>query len=172
FRIELGEIEAHLTSLELVKEAAVIAREVVPGDKSLVAYVVPARGPLASPQTDNDATDDLVEQWKSIYDIAYDSIDGEFRPSFVGWRSSYTGLPIPDAEMQDWLACTVARIRELSPQRVLEIGCGVGLLVEQLAPECSSYYATDLSAVAIRNLQQWVKTQKRFAGVELSQRAA
>ncbi|MBY0390192.1 MAG: class I SAM-dependent methyltransferase [Mycobacterium pseudokansasii] len=51
------------------------------------------------------------------------------------------------------------RIAGLAPQRVLEIGVGAGLMLAQLAPQCTEYWGTDLSASIINRLQAAIASQ-------------
>src|SRR6185295_12411272 len=71
---------------------------------------------------------------------------------------SYTGEPIPAVEMAAWVDSTIERIlalaRELPgepgrPLRILEIGCGTGLLLFRLAPHAVRYQGRDFSAAAV-----------------------
>src|SRR5690606_29954000 len=100
--------------------------------------------------------DERAGEWKLLFDETYKSVETAEGPTFVGWNSSYTKAPIPEEEMQEWLAGTIERIAELAPSRVLEIGCGVGLLLRHFAPICEVYRGTDLSASAVAELQHWL----------------
>ena len=66
-------------------------------------------------------------------------------------------LPIPAREMQQWVDETVARLMKLRPRRVLEIGCGTGLLLTQVAPHCESYTGLDFSSAALTQLRKAIE---------------
>ncbi|MEV6602105.1 amino acid adenylation domain-containing protein [Actinoplanes sp. NPDC051346] len=162
FRVELGEIESVLSRHPEVAQSAVVARE----NEQLIAYVTP----LAQPQSADDGHDDAVERqqvddWQQVYDSAYEeeAKSGDFSESFSVWRSSYDDAPIPLPEMRVWRDTTVARIRELRPRRVLEIGVGSGLLMAQLAPDSEAYWATDFSDIAVTALRDIVAGKPELA---------
>jgi amino acid adenylation domain-containing protein len=175
YRIELGEIEAQLLHHSQVKEAVVLAREDEPGEKRLVAYVVGERDEalkVASDGMPEKLRKEIVSGWETLYEETYGRENAVAGPSFVGWNSSYTGQPIPEAQMQEWLTCTLERIRRLQPKRVLEIGCGVGLVLQHLAPQCEVYVGTDFSGSALGKLRQWMSGREDLKHVELLQRSA
>src|SRR6185503_14213132 len=65
----------------------------------------------------------------------------------------------------------VERILALNPRNVLEIGCGTGLILFQVAPHCARYYGTDVSTNALRYLEQQFRPGE-FDNVKLAQRTA
>ncbi|MBP2473028.1 amino acid adenylation domain-containing protein/non-ribosomal peptide synthase protein (TIGR01720 family) [Crossiella equi] len=160
YRVEPGEVEAVLAQHPAVAAATVGLH----GDQ-LVAHVVPHH---------RDHTDEQVQEWQEIYERLYAGGAGtEFGQDFSGWHSSYTGEPIPLAEMREWQAATVSRIRELRPRRVLEIGVGTGLLLAELAGDCESYWGTDFSAQVVTHLRAKLAAHPHLAErVELRAQAA
>ncbi len=67
---------------------------------------------------------------------------------------------MPPEQVQEWVDCTVARILALEPKQVLEIGCGMGLLLFRIAPQCTRYVGLDLSAEAIGTVKQKLQQQQ------------
>ncbi|HEV2726986.1 MAG TPA: methyltransferase domain-containing protein, partial [Solirubrobacterales bacterium] len=111
-----------------------------------------------------------LAEWRQLYDATY----GQGAPSepdfdITGWRSSYTGEPLPPAEMRTWVEQTVSRLRALRPRDVLEVGCGTGLLLTRLAPACHSYLGLDFSAPALARLGAYLSTRPDLRHVRLQQ---
>jgi 2-polyprenyl-3-methyl-5-hydroxy-6-metoxy-1,4-benzoquinol methylase/acyl carrier protein len=100
--------------------------------------------------------DEQVSQWQMLYNETYNQTASDRDPTFnfIGWNSSYTNQPIPAEQMREWVNNQVTQILALQPKRVLEIGCGTGLLLFRIAPHCSKYYATDFSPISLNYIQQ------------------
>ncbi|OON72765.1 hypothetical protein B1H18_28890 [Streptomyces tsukubensis] len=166
FRVEPGEVEAVLARHPRVSRAAVITREDRPGDKRLVGYVV-----TATPQ--ESGAGEQIDEWRELYDSVYSTpATVEFGEDFAGWNSSYSGEPIPLAEMREWRDVALDRIRACRPRRVLEIGVGSGVLLSRLVTGVLEYWGTDLSPVVIERLADQVTRAAPAARVELRCQAA
>ena len=113
--------------------------------------------------------DETLYQWKALFNETYATGEIGTGPSFIGWNSSYTKTALPEEEMREWVTSTVERLAELKANRVLEIGCGIGLILQHLAPLCQAYCATDISSFAITELQRWKSTQQALQHIELLQ---
>lgn len=169
YRIELGEIEAKITELTGVKEAVVIAPVTDTAAQSLVAYVVP------EPASDIGA----AGQWQILWDQAYQGLIGDQDQAKAdlsfdtsGWLNSFTGQPHEHAHMREWLDMTASRILALKPKRVLEIGCGTGMVLFAVAPHCEHYTGVDFSPSAIEQISKHAATLGLGERVTLIQGAA
>jgi amino acid adenylation domain-containing protein/thioester reductase-like protein len=177
FRIELGDVEAVLSQHSELKEVAVVAKEDTSGSQRLVAYVVPKTDSYQSDSSTpvDSSYSEQIEQWSNVWNATYTQSSEECDPTFnfTGWNDSFTGLPIPTHEMHEWVDYTVERILSLRPQRVLEIGFGMGLLLFRIAPHCTQYIGIDLSVEAKSYVERQLRNnQQDWSNVTLYQKAA
>ncbi|MER7795657.1 condensation domain-containing protein, partial [Streptomyces sp. NPDC097640] len=154
FRIELGEIEAALAGHEAVAHGVVVPQGSA-DSRALVAYVSPTEQWLDDAAREQNAA--LLAQWSHVFEEQYAGSQGDGTPddlNLAGWDSSYTGEPIPESDMREWIDGTVRLIEELRPKRLLEVGCGTGLLLFRYADSCASVHAVDLSASALDDVRR------------------
>ncbi len=164
YRIELGEIEAVLGAHPGVRESVVVARTESSAEVRLTAYVVASRtggpGDSASGATDGP--------WRTVWDETYrEAQPDDVSFNVAGWRSSFDGEPIAPEEMREWVEATTARIVATAqrasaagaPDRILEIGCGTGLLLFRLAPRCERYVGVDFSMSALDYVRSHLEEQ-------------
>jgi amino acid adenylation domain-containing protein len=173
FTIELGEIETTLGQHARVRECVVIAREDEAANSRLVAYVVP-KSVDQDQQENPEWESEQVSQWKKIWEETYEPTPEQPDATFniIGWNSSYTGAPYSAEEMGAQVDDTVQKILSLRPSRVLEVGCGTGLLLFRIAPFSEQYLATDFSESALRSIGEQLKAPGReLPQVSLSQRS-
>ncbi|MGE0725138.1 MAG: amino acid adenylation domain-containing protein, partial [Alphaproteobacteria bacterium] len=153
-RIEPGEVAAAIAAMPLVQQVAVDAAPNAEGRMALTAYVAPMRRGDAIEALRRACALDHVEAWREVEDDGV--VSGEVAdPTFDtrGWNSAYTGEPLSTAEMRDYVDGAVARIADLAPRRLLEIGCGAGLITFPLLGATETYVGVDISRRRIAHLR-------------------
>nr|UXE44290.1 linear gramicidin synthase subunit B [uncultured bacterium] len=91
FRIEPGEIESTLLQHSGVREAIVLSREAAPGEKRLVAYVVPSNGALSASELREHLKQSLPE-----YMVPSAFVVLEALPLSPNGKVDRKALPAPD----------------------------------------------------------------------------
>jgi len=173
YRIEPGEVEARLRQHPDVEHAAVVVKE-RDGDKSLAAFLV--RRPVRSDdERDRALARDQVGAWQDVFDdnVSHASALSD-DPHFntVGWTSSYDSRPIPVEHMRVWASDIVAEVLATNPRTVLEIGCGTGMLMFQIAPHCERFVGIDASQSAIDYASMFVAVEPNLRHVEIARKRA
>ena len=112
-----------------------------------------------------------IAQWHKIHDDLGDNHASLSEPTFntQGWISSFTQKPMSREVMQEWVQQTVARVLSLNPKKVLEVGCGLGLLLFQLAPHTLIYEGMDYSQSAIRYIKKYINPIEKKIGLQLGE---
>lgn len=182
YRIELDEIEGILFKHPSVQEVVVGLSHMAEGDQAqeqrLIAWLV------VSAQNEQETQllqQERVNLWQSLHEDSYqgDSAHADVTFNTIGWDSTYTGEPLSDAEMHEYIDYTLDLVfsdtfSELKAHssvhtkpRVLEIGCGTGLLLYNLMERCQSYVGTDLSDVVINRLTHQVNPANGLPGSDV-----
>ncbi len=166
-RIELQEVEHQLNESGIVQEAVVLAIPTQDNEKALTAYVRLDAEKLKK-KVPQDIESERVHYWGWVYSDVYKrNANSPLDFNTSGWNSSYSKKAIPPLEMKEWISHTVERIRSLNPRRILEIGCGTGLLLAELAPAAEAYAGVDISAEALLNVKQLIQSRDDLNHVQL-----
>ncbi|HVT97792.1 MAG TPA: methyltransferase [Acidobacteriaceae bacterium] len=160
----------------LLRHPGVERTAVLSQAESLLALVVPAEAYLDEAFDRTTAANAALRKWQKTYDLNQSSKLAVSAPSgfnTIGWDSSYTRSPLPSEDMREWVQTTVDSIRRLNPRSVYEIGCGSGLLLLRVAPQCDRYVAVDFSHEVIRRTREQLQSMPEVAArVELMERRA
>lgn len=150
-RIELSAIEYSLHMQNGIKEAVVVAREDVPGDQRLVAYIIPESS------LDKNESLSWQERWEDLYKRGIQSesnLDINKQQPDIAVAQQISGREDIREEVEEWLGQSVSRIKALKAKNVMELGCGTGQLVFELAPLAESFVATDYAQTAVDKLNE------------------
>ncbi|MBG0566360.1 amino acid adenylation domain-containing protein [Actinoplanes aureus] len=152
-RVEPGEIEAVLISSAAVRQACVVAGTDPDGRQQLAAYLVP------EDVTDPAEQRAYLDAWRRVYDEVDDTA-ADVAFDIAGW-------PYPAATMREWVRGTLTRLGPGPYGRVLDIGCGTGLLLWRLAPDSDRYIGTDFAGSVVERLRGHLAGDPGLAHVDV-----
>ncbi|RVX41388.1 ubiquinone/menaquinone biosynthesis C-methylase UbiE [Nonomuraea polychroma] len=147
-----------MTSYEPLLAHPWIARVDRTGTGGLVVTADPAalavRHEPGRPPVLGDLVAEHLEHWGEVYDWTYRSGEGTHRADLdlSGWRATDTGEPLPADHMAEWADRTAELVLRHQPSRVLELGCGTGMLLHRLHPHLKAYVGTDIAGHVVTRL--------------------
>lgn len=171
FRIEPGEIAAAMEQLPEVKAAAVLAwgeEQDQGAGKRLVGYFVAENDAMRETAAATEEARNLeqthIDSWRKLFDQSHQQAGLVLAPEddFSGWQSVISGDLIPLNLMREWADQSAARIRRLQPNRILEIGCGTGLILLRLGESFQRYDGLDVLPSSIEQLKQTVSARSEL----------
>ncbi|MFI7122031.1 methyltransferase [Amycolatopsis sp. NPDC049868] len=96
---------------------------------------------------------EYIENWTDLYEWAFRAadLDDAADADLAGLTS--TARQLPDTDIREWLDHTVAMVLESWPRRLLELGCGTGLLLRHLHGHIGCYVGADVSRYAVDRIR-------------------
>ncbi|KAB5588830.1 Non-ribosomal peptide synthetase [Ceratobasidium theobromae] len=162
FRVDLSEIQAQVTSCPGVSECYVSIASASGTDGNIVAHVV-FEDPDDQDQPAVEAWSEALNNYSDANDLVNEDVDLSF--DHRGWTSGLDRRKFTEFEMAEWLDATINRILELGcfqdgrRPRVLEIGCGTGMILFRLADLCESYTGVDLLPSAVAQVHKHARAR-------------
>lgn len=154
-RIEPGEIENHLMSHPMVKKAIVLSQ----GEgycKNLIAFIEYNEEKLYKeykPYYENLT----IDNWKAVYDRVHDFSNKNIcchGINSIGWTSGFNKEFISTQEIEENLDLLINKLKKLDLSSVLEVGCGLGNVLQRLKNFFTCYTGIDISPITIAKLQE------------------
>lgn len=97
-----------------------------------------------------------VNIWSRIFDLEYSKMrQDDFVFNTNVWRKFSTNEFFSVEEMKEWTENTYSKLNWLSGNKVLEIGCGNGLISKFFSGKSIEYIGIDTSESAIRKLGEY-----------------